>query len=199
MAERRAGALLHRSGQPDESHAALRDDRGHQPVRRAAAAALRVVQPREHQSGKPSHPHRGRPVRDRLGIPGAVHPDLRAFPGQCHRHEQVPDPRDREMHQGQPEDRPGRDGVRPHALQAGRPVRLGSRPPDGRAGHEVHLRDRLRRIPACGRAARRVPLLEGLPPRGARPAGTELLRDHRGPNRHDQHDCGYVGRLRAGI
>src|SRR5437879_5711375 len=129
----------------------------------------------------------------------AVLPVVPQLPGQGHREEAVPESGDREMHQGQPEDRPGCDGIRPHALQSGRPVRLRSRHPDGRTGHEVHLRDRLRRVPAYGREARRVPLLEGLPPRGARPAGAELLRDHRGPDRHDQHDRGYVGRLRTGV
>ena len=49
LAERRAGHHLHRPHQRGQPHPAPGRDREHQPLRRAAAAALRVLQPGLHQ------------------------------------------------------------------------------------------------------------------------------------------------------
>ena len=95
-------------------------DRVDQPLRRAAAPALRELQPRVDQSG--SH---GQGRRHRLGPARAGHQDGRPLPGQRHRHEPLSAGRDRRDDQGQPQDRAGGHGL-------GRPA--------GRAGHRLRLR-----------------------------------------------------------
>ena len=106
--------------QPD---AGARRDRVDQPVRRAAAVAVRGVQPGSIDVGQAGAstagfdwPRLAERVRAR-----------RALPRRRHRREPLPAAADRGDHARQPQDRPRRDGLRRRAHPARHRVRLGAR------------------------------------------------------------------------
>ena len=78
----------------DNPDAAARRDRVHQPVRRAAAASVRGLQPGLGQPLAHGHPER-RPHRGRLGPPVRHRPSWRAVPRRRHRRERIPATQDR--------------------------------------------------------------------------------------------------------
>ena len=124
----RAGRVLHRRGQPLQPGAAPRRVRGDEPVRRAAAAPVRRLQPRLDQRrllrAATARSTGTRSARD-------IHL-VDALPRQHHRRQQVPAARDRRARQADPPDRPRRHGLRRRARAPRHPVRLrrgrGARP-----------------------------------------------------------------------
>ena len=90
LEERRSGHRLHRPHQRRQPDAAARRDREHQPVRRAAAAAVRELQPGLHQPGQG---RARRPRRLRRAGPHRAHG--RALPRRRHRRQPLPAARDR--------------------------------------------------------------------------------------------------------
>ena len=92
-----------------------------------------------------------------------------ALPRRRHRRQPLPAAADRGDDQGQPQDRPRRDGLRRHAPPARRALRLGRGLQDRRRGHELRARRGARRLGRARRRARRLPQLRGL---GLRPART---------------------------
>ena len=121
LAHRRAGRLLHRRSQPLQPGAAPRRVRGDEPVRRAAAAAVRRLQPRLDQRRRL---RRGR--RDGLGrLRQTIHL-AHALPRQHHRRQQVSAAGDRrDLSQAHPPHRARRDGLRRRARQARHRLRHG--------------------------------------------------------------------------
>ncbi len=115
LEERRSRHRLHRPYQRTQPHAAARQHREHQPLRRAAAAAVRVLQP---GFGQPLEGVRRRARRLRKAR--ADRQDRRALPRRCHRRQQLPAAADRRDDARQPQDRSRRHGFRRHALPARR-------------------------------------------------------------------------------
>ena len=129
LGHRRAGPVLHRPHQRRQPHAAPGPHRGDQPLRRAAAAGLRGVQPGLDRPVEVRPRRRGwtRPAFARDDPPG------RAVPGRRDRREQLRHPADRRASAGQPQDRPGHHGPGRRDVRAGHQVRqrrgAGLRPP----------------------------------------------------------------------
>ncbi len=151
--DRRAGRLLHRPGEPLQPGAAPRRLRGDQPVRRAAAAAVRRLQPRLDQR---------RALSSRTGeidwdAPPPRHPPLDALPRQRHRRQQVSAAGDHRSGAAHPPHRPRRDGLRRPARAARHRLRLGGRRRARPAGHGVRGRGGEEGVRAARRGARRVP------------------------------------------
>ncbi len=132
LEERRPRPGLPGPRQPGQPDASVGPHRGHQPLRRAAPPALRVLQPGlpgrvEVRAGgagdKRTGIQAGRrgPVPDSqfpvpgaergLGGAGGRHPPLRALPRRRHRHEPLPHPRDRADDEAHPQDRPRGHGL----------------------------------------------------------------------------------------
>jgi hypothetical protein len=142
LADRRARRGLHRPHQRVEPDAARRPHRGHQPMRRAAAAALRGLQPRQHQPG----PVRAEPGctpagRGRLGRRCATRPRRRPASSTTSSTPTTTPCRRSPASARQPQDRAGRHGLRRCAVQAGRAVQQRRRRRLGRALHAKFLND----------------------------------------------------------
>ena len=107
--------------------------RGHQPLRRAAPAALRVLQPGVAEPG----PHGGGRQRQLQGPQGAG-AQRRPLPGQRHRRQPLPPGPHRRQHQEQPQGGPGRHGLCGSAPAARHPLQLRGSHRRGRRGHGLH-------------------------------------------------------------
>ena len=125
---RRSGHHLPGPHQPRQPHPLHRRDRIHESLRRTAPAALRGLQPRFAQPR--AHGQRF-PGRDRLGRAQTRGAPGRAVPGQCHRRLGLP----LGAHHGhgalQPQDRPGRHGIRGPAFSIERSLRFPGSPQAG--------------------------------------------------------------------
>ena len=111
---RRPGRDLYRygeRGQPDPAH---RRDRGHEPVRGAASSPLRILLPRVDRPLEI-----GKKRRDRLGQAKGADPPGRPVPRRCDRRKRLSLSGDHGDHEGKPEDRPRRHGLRPPPYPAG--------------------------------------------------------------------------------
>ena len=135
--------------------------RGDQPLRRAAPAAVRRVQPglgerrRLHARRRAGHGSLVRP--DRLeGVPPGDAPE-HALPGQRHRRQPVPAARDHGPGQPHPPHRPGRDGLRGPAGAPGHPLQQRGGGRGGPPGDGVPGRGEQEGVGAAGRDPRRLP------------------------------------------
>ena len=118
------------------------------PTSRATSA--RSTSPRWRPTGHMDYDKLGRIVHDRG-----------ALPRQRHRRQPVSAAADRGDDQGQPQDRPRRDGLRRHAARSWASLRLRGGCRDRRRGHGLHPRRGARRVGRAGRGARRLPQLQG--------------------------------------
>ena len=157
-------------------------DRVDQPVWRAAAPALRELQPRLDQPG-----HHGQGRRGRLGAAAPGHPDGRPLPRQRHRHEPLPAARDRGDDQEQPQDRPGGHGLGRHAGGAGHRLRLRRGHPAGARGDGLHPRGGHQGLRGAGPRPGRLPQLGGEHLGGQGQAGAQRHPHHHRAHRHHLH------------
>ena len=147
-----AGRLLHRPRQPAQPGAAPGELRGHEPVRRAAAAPVRRLQPRLDQRGavRAGRERRLGPARHRRA---PLHP----LPRQRHRREPLPPPRDREPGATDPPRRSRRHGLGGSPGAPRHPVRLGRGCRAGAEADGLRGRGSEARLGKAGGTARRVP------------------------------------------
>ena len=167
MGDRRPRHHLHRPHQPRQPDAAPRRDRVDEPVRGAAAASVRGVQPRLGQPVQVRSAQRER-AGCRLGPLGRRRPSRRSLPRRRHRGQPVPAAADRRACARQPQDRSRRHGLGRHAHQDGAGIRLRRGRCSRREGHGLHRRRGEARFAQAGRRAGRVPELRGLDLRHAR-------------------------------
>ncbi len=119
--------------EPRQPDAGARPHRIDKSLRRAAAPAVRVVQPR---LGQPGADDPGR--RRGLGPPARSGPARRPLPGQRHRGQPLPAGQDRRDDPGQPQDRSRRHGLGRHADLPGAPLQRSAGDRPGRGGDAFH-------------------------------------------------------------
>ena len=136
----------------------------------------------------------------RLRASAAHRAHRRPLPRQRHRREQVPAAADRRHDARQPQDRPGRHGLRRPAAPARRALRLGPGHADRRRGHAVHRDGGHRGLGAAWpRSGACSPTSRAHLRPARRAAGAQRHPHHHRAHRHHQHHRRLLQRHRAAV